>query len=186
MENGAENLFVAKTPQIQFRILKGSDKLGRSRQPIELIEAKGKKHLTKAEIEERKSNELKVDLKDVEIPSYLPSKLKKEFEDISSKLLYVGIMTELDEDTLGRYLLAKEKYLKYTKLLNKAMRESDIFSMEKLTSMQDKAFKQCRACANDLGLTIASRCKLVVPKSPDPPKKNKFLEKFGDDRGKER
>ena len=154
--------------------------MARPRQPIEVIEARGKKHLTKVEIEERKNSELKVDLKNIEIPNYLSSKLKKEFEDIASKLLQVGIMTELDEDTLGRYLLAKEKYLKYTKLLNKAIRENDIVAMERLTSMQDKAFKQCRACANDLGLTIASRCKLIVPKSPDPPKKNKFLEKFGD------
>lgn len=160
--------------------------MARPRQPIEVIEARGKKHLTKAEIEERRNSELKVDLKNIEIPNYLSSKLKKEFEDIASKLLYIGIMTELDEDTLGRYLLAKEKYLKYTKLLNKTIRESDIVAMERLTSMQDKAFKQCRACANDLGLTIASRCKLVVPKSPDPPKKNKFLEKFGDESGKER
>ena len=89
--------------------------MARPRQPIEVIEARGKKHLTKAEIEERKNSELKVDLKNIEIPNYLSSKLKKEFEDIASKLLHVGIMTELDEDTLGRYLLAKEKYLKYTK-----------------------------------------------------------------------
>ena len=154
--------------------------MARPRQPIEVIEARGKKHLTKAEIEERKNSEIRVDLKNIEIPNYLSSKLKKEFEDIASKLLHVGIMTELDDDTLGRYLLAKEKYLKYTKLLNRAIRESDIVAMERLTSMQDKAFKQCRACANDLGLTIASRCKLIVPKAPDPPKKNKFLEKFGD------
>lgn len=157
--------------------------MGRTRQPLAVLEAKGKKHLTKAEIEERKSAELKVDLKNIEIPSYLSSKLKKEFEDLSFKLLQIGIMTELDEDTLARYLLAKEKYLKYTKLLNKAIRESNIVAMERLTSMQDKAFKQCRACANDLGLTIAARCKLVVPPSKDPPKKNKFLDKFGDSGG---
>lgn len=158
--------------------------MGRTRQPLAVLEAKGKKHLTKAEIKERKSTELKVDFKNIEIPNYLSSKLKKEFEDLSLKLLEIDIMTELDEDTLARYLLAKEKYLKYTKLLNKAIRESDIVAMERLTSMQDKAFKQCRACANDLGLTIASRCKLIVPQSPDPPKKNKFLEKFGDESGK--
>ena len=67
------------------------------RQPIELVMAKGKKHLTKAEIEERKKTELKVDLKNVKAPSYLPKKLKIEFEEISKKLLEIGIMTELDE-----------------------------------------------------------------------------------------
>lgn len=152
--------------------------MARPRQPIELVKAKGKKHLTKAEIESREKSELKVDLKDVSVPKYLPTKLKKEFVDIANKLLIVGVMTELDEDCLARYLLSKESYLQYTKMLKKATKENNIIEMEKLMTMQDKAFKQCRACANDLGLTIASRCKLVMPETKEPPKENKF-NKFG-------
>lgn len=152
--------------------------MARPRQPIELIEAKGKTHLTKAEIELRKKLELKVNLKAVEAPDYLPSKLAEEFDEIAQKLLQVGVMTELDEDCLARYLLSKQSYLQYTSLLNRATKENDIASMEKLMTMQDKAFKQCRACANDLGLTIASRCKLVMPKIEEAPKENKFA-KFG-------
>ena len=150
----------------------------RPRQPIELVKAKGKKHLTKQEIESREKSELKVDLKDVSVPNYLPSKLKKEFIDVANKLLIVGVITELDEDCLARYLLSKESYLQYTKMLKKATKENNIIEMEKLMTMQDKAFKQCRACANDLGLTIASRCKLVMPETKEPPKENKFT-KFG-------
>ena len=56
--------------------------MARPRQPIELVEAKGKKHLTKAEIELRRKTELKVDLKDVSIPEYLPKKLKEELEKL--------------------------------------------------------------------------------------------------------
>lgn len=152
-----------------------------ARQPIELVMAKGKKHLTKAEIEARKKSELKVDLKNVTVPEYLPSKLKKEFEEIASKLLEIGVMTELDEDCLARYLLSKQSYLTYTSMLNKATKQNKIIEMEKLMTMQDKAFKQCRASATDLGLTIASRCKLVMPESKEPPKQNKFISKFGDD-----
>ena len=156
--------------------------MGRNRQPVALIEAKGKKHLSKKEKEEREKTEVKVDLKNVKIPSYLPKKLKKEFEEIAAKLLEIGIMTELDEDCLARYLLARKQYLLYTKLLNKAVREGDISKMEKLTSMRDKEAKQCRSCGNDLGLTVTSRCKLIMPPAPEPtPKKNKFLEKFGND-----
>ena len=108
--------------------------------------------------------------------------MKKEFEEIAAKLLKVGIMTELDEDCLARYLLARKQYLLYTKLLNKAVREGDISKMEKLTSMRDKEVKQCRSCGNDLGLTVTSRCKLIMPPAPEPtPKKNKFLEKVGND-----
>ncbi|MGN7308777.1 P27 family phage terminase small subunit, partial [Bacillus subtilis] len=36
-----------------------------------------------------------------------------------------------------------------------------------LTLNQDKFFKQCRQAASDLGLTISSRCKLVVPKKEE-------------------
>lgn len=152
--------------------------MARPRQPIELIEAKGRKHLTKAEKEARKNSELKVDLKEVSAPDYLPKKLVEEFNDIASKLLQIGIMTELDEDCLARYLLAKQNYLQYTSLLTKATKSNNIQAMEKLSTMQDKAFKQTRAAASDLGLTIASRCKLVMPKTEEPPKVNKFS-KFG-------
>jgi len=152
--------------------------MARPRQPIELVVAKGKKHLTKAEIEERKKTELKVDLKNISIPKYLPTGLKDEFTEIASKLLEIGVMTELDEDCLARYLLSKQSYLQYTSMLNKATKNNKISEMEKLMTMQDKAFKQCRASANDLGLTIASRCKLVMPEVKEQPKENKFS-KFG-------
>lgn len=152
--------------------------MARPRQPIELVVAKGKKHLTKAEIEQRQKTELKVDLKNISIPKYLPAKLKDEFTDIASKLLDIGVMTELDEDCLARYLLSKQSYLQYTSMLNKATKNNKISEMEKLMTMQDKAFKQCRASANDLGLTIAARCKLVMPEVKEPPKENKFS-KFG-------
>lgn len=152
--------------------------MARPRQPIEVIKAKGKKHLTKAEIEARQKTELKVDLKNIRVPSYIKGKLIKEFKEIASKLLDIGVMTELDEDCLARYLISKESYLKYTDMLNEFTRQNKILEMEKLLTMQDKAFKQCRACANDLGLTIASRCKLVVPEVKEKPKENKFS-KFG-------
>ena len=148
--------------------------MARPRQPIELVVAKGKKHLTKNEIELRKKSELKVDLKNISIPKYLPLKLKDEFTEIASKLLDIGVMTELDEDCLARYLLSKQSYLQYTSMLNQATKKNKISEMEKLMTMQDKAFKQCRASANDLGLTIASRCKLVMPEPKEQPKENKF------------
>ena len=36
-----------------------------------------------------------------------------------------------------------------------------------LMNLQDKAFKQCLACAKEMGLTVSGRCKLVVPTPPD-------------------
>ena len=45
---------------------------------------------------------------------------------------------------------------------------------DSVTWIQDKYYKQCRSAANDLGLSISSRCKLVVPKADSKPPENKF------------
>lgn len=148
--------------------------MARPRQPIALVQAKGKKHLGKDEIERRQAEEIQVDLIDVKPPEYLPESLKAEFNEIAKKLLHIGIMTELDEDCLARYLLAKQQYLRYTQLLSAAINANKIFDMEKLSTLQDKAYKQCRSSASDLGLTIASRCRLVVPEVKEAPPTNKF------------
>jgi len=148
--------------------------MARPRQPIELVLAKGRKNLTKAEIEQRRAQELKVDFKDVSPPEYLPAKLKKDFEEIAGKLLAIGIMTELDEDCLAQYLIARSNYLNYTKLLAKAMRTEDMDAIIKAQRAQDMAFRQSQTAANALGLTISSRCKLVVPHVEVEKPQNKF------------
>ena len=56
---------------------------GNQKQPIDLILAKGKKHLTKAEIEERKSTEIHTDHINVTAPEYLNEKQKEEFYRIT-------------------------------------------------------------------------------------------------------
>lgn len=146
------------------------------KQPIDLVIAKGKKHLTKEEINKRKNQEIDVPFIDIQAPSYLPKKLRVEFDEIAAKLKFLNIMTELDEDCLARYLLSKNNYLKITKKLNNIMTKKDIkvSDIESLVSIQDKFFKQCRSAAGDLGLSISSRCKLILPVDPTPPKKNKF------------
>ncbi len=158
---------------------------GNQKQPIDLILAKGKKHLTKQEIKDRRNNEVKVNFTDITPPDYLTKEQKEEFLRISTILLDVGIMTELDEDCLAHYLIANTNYILYTKKIRtlhekilKAKRadvkrkaESEI---DTYLIYQDRALKQCRACANDLGLSISSRCKLVMPPSKEPPKENKF------------
>ena len=147
------------------------------RQPIELVLLKGKKHLTKAEIEHREKNELKAPTGDCLPPEYLPEKLKAEFIELSQKLVKIGIMTELDVDLLARYLLSKQAYLGLTSRYMKMIASNNSAEVEKVASMQDRAFKQCQSCAKELGLTITSRCKLVAPKVEEKPE-NKFA-RFG-------
>ena len=52
---------------------------GRPKQPIELVQFKGKKNLTKAEIEERKITEVAAASDNVVPPDYLPANLKIKF-----------------------------------------------------------------------------------------------------------
>ena len=161
---------------------------GRQRQPIDLILEKGRKHLTKDEIEQRRNSEVKVEYTNVKPPSYLSKKQKADFINISKILVDTGIMSELDEDCLARYLIARDTYVRYTKKLNIEFRQqnakenkdnkekqSDIAkNIDTYLIYQDRAFKQCRASASDLGLSISSRCRLIMPKEKEEPKKNKF------------
>lgn len=150
--------------------------MARPRQPIKLVQAKGAKHLTKSEIAKREAEELDVPIPEViSPPAYIADspKLVEEFKDIAKKLIALKIMTELDADCLARYILSKQNYLHYTSLLNSAIRKNKVAEMAAIQTMQDKAFKQVRAAASDLGLTISSRCRLVVPQAPVP-KTNKF------------
>ena len=135
-------------------------------QPLRLIEAKGKKHLTKQEKQERSQMELQVPFTDVEAPEYLTAKQRKEFEKYAEMLLELKIMTELDVDCLVRYVLEQESYLAYRNDMVKAHRSNDDAAEERAERMADKAFKRAQSAARDLGLTISSRCKLVVPQPP--------------------
>lgn len=146
------------------------------RQPTALLLAKGNKHLTKEEIKERLESEPGILTENIIAPEYLTKKQKEEFYKISGQLQELKIMSETDVDTLARFILSRTLYVKLTKQLNKREILDDPYLLDKYLKNQDRAFKQCRASAIDLGLTISSRCKLVVPKvnSDDKPKENKF------------
>lgn len=141
---------------------------GKPREPIDLIIAKGKKHLTKAEKIERKAAEIDVPFTSIAPPKYLTKKADIEkFNYYAKMLLDIGILTELDADCLARYIIAEGLYLKYTKVLTKLIEAENINAMRETQTMQDKVFKQCQACARELGLTISARCKLVIPRVDD-------------------
>ena len=49
---------------------------------------------------------------------------------------------------------------------------------ERLMIIQDRCMKQCRQGASDFGMTVSSRCRLVVPKPKETKPENKFA-KYG-------
>ena len=159
------------------------------RQPLNLVLAKGAKHLTKAEIAERRSSEVQGCIDGIAAPSYLTAKQKKQFNIIADQLQRIGIMGETDNDTLARYVTAQDLYEQAVKDLRKLQKERPLDAgatelvtwaqlLDTLDKRQERYFKQAQTAAAALGLTISSRCKLAVPKSAEPPKENKFA-KFG-------
>jgi P27 family predicted phage terminase small subunit len=138
---------------------------GRPRKPVAI----NKKHFTKEEREQREAEELQVPFTDVKPPSYLNKDQKKKFKDIANKLVKLGIMTELDVDCLARYVQNQDLYLKYTEKIMEELEdgEASITILKEFQNFQSKAFQQAQSSARDLGLTITSRCKIVLPPTPE-------------------
>lgn len=171
-----------------------------TRQPTDLVVLKGKKHLTKAEIEQRKNAEVIAPSDKVKPPSYLSPELKKKFRKLAKELLEIKLIANVDCDALARLLIAQEKYLEVTKKLGeipltemipifKSEKDEETGTMvqvqvgerevvngehERLLIIQDRCWKQCRQGAGDFGLTVSSRCRIVVPKVQQPKPENKF------------
>lgn len=164
-----------------------------ARQPIALVQAKGKKHLTKAEIKAREAAEVKPCADDLSAPSYLTAAEKKRFNKIVEQLDKIKIVGETDTETISRYITAQTQYESVTKDLRALMKQKpkstdadyynklDIFidSQMRLAKLQDRYFAQAQTAASSLGLTISSRCKLQMPVAEEAPKVNKFA-KFAD------
>lgn len=145
------------------------------RQPIELIQAKGAKHLTKAEIQERQDREIKPITDNITAPDYLTKKQKETFYKIADQLKRLKIMGETDVDALARYVTANDLYVTAVKKMRSSEVKKDPVLLEAWSKLQERYFKQCRTSANDLGLSISSRCRLVVPETKtEAPKENKF------------
>ena len=149
--------------------------MGKPRLPIEVVQARGAKHLTKAEIQSRTEQEIKPITDNIIAPSYLTKKQKDDFYKIALQLQKLKIMGETDVDALARYIVANDFYINAVKQMRKPEVKNDAYKFSAWAKVQEKYFKQCRASANDLGLSISSRCKLVVPeRKTETPKENKF------------
>lgn len=154
-----------------------------ARQPTVLVETRGKKHFTKSELAQRKEREVKAKPpKTAKPPAWLPEQLKKDFRAIGKQLIELGVYSRLDADTLGRYLVAQHQWLIATQMVEQALTRRkpagpngepgalapDQEAADSWGRIQERYFKQARNCATDLGLTITSRCRLVLPEGVGP------------------
>lgn len=157
---------------------------------VNLSVVDGGKHWTKTEIEQRKASELHLPKpKELKPPKWLDKEAKKLFKVYAKQLLAFpeGIVSELDTGTLGRYCdcelsyaeasAQKSAWMEQCKILRKQIVETGDWSILGEDENYAKAEEQldywsgqmarfekiCRGCAADMGLTVTSRCKLVVP-----------------------
>ena len=93
--------------------------MARPRQPIDLIVAKGRKHLTREEYSGRKKAEVVAPADNIRAPDFLSKKEQEKFEKIAAELMELKIMSNLDCDVLARYIKAEAEYVKVTKQLQK-------------------------------------------------------------------
>lgn len=168
---------------------------GRNKQPLQVILGNGRsKHLTKDDIKKRQKHEEKMrgPSENIEIPSYLTAAQKKEFAGLAEKLVALEIFSELDVDSLARYLDSKHQYLQLVKEIRK-IKPTETVEQEngkkitianedypKLQRTKNTLFNECRSAVADLGLTITSRLKLVIPSPSTVEGKTEAQKRFGD------
>lgn len=106
-------------------------------------------------------------------PAHLTKKQKDRFEELAEQLKQHRVMSVTDVDSLAMYITSLDMHDKMVKKLNSREVQEDPYSLEQYSKLQDRYFKQARASANDLGLTISSRHKMDIPASAKP-KETKF------------
>ena len=147
------------------------------RQRLSVLEANGRKHLTKTEKAQREAGEVNLPKPaKMRVPRWLPEYLKADFRALAKELLAADMgAAQLDRDTVGRYIVAQHQFTAACRMVQDALDQQDPDLVNKWTKAQKSYFGQARACANDMGMTNTSRCRLVLPKQPDKGEENPFL-----------
>ena len=138
--------------------------------PQNVLDMRGRSHQTKAEKEKRRATEPKAPkVKKLRAPVWLPEYLRDEFHTIGDALREAGLLSKLDIDILARYVMARDAWVAAHRQAREALDTGD----PKLSAVWGKVarnyFDQCQSCAGCMGLTITSRCRLVVPEVPKDP-----------------
>ena len=124
------------------------------------------KHWTKEERRLRELTEVKPKAeKKIMAPKWLTApELRREFYEIARMLSKMDIgFCQTDADFLGWFLTARMEYNAASGHLRRAIQDGDDKLAASWASTRNKFFSEAKACANELGLTVSSRCKLVAP-----------------------
>lgn len=164
---------------------------------LSVVENGKGKHWTKAEIENRKASEPKMQKpKALKPPSWLSDPAKKLFKSYAKQLLEfpAGVISTLDVGTLARYCDCEHAYgeasaqkafwLEVSRRRLESICDPDALAesgqdpknleqdyeeakgqVEFWINQMGKLEKIARSCATEMGMTVSSRCRLVVPDS---------------------
>ena len=134
------------------------------KKPVAALKAEGSRHYTTDELAEREAREIRPpETTTVKAPSYITGTLLKEFNRLAPVLVKMGTLSSVDGDVLARYLIARQQYVHATNEVTKALTNGTLGTVEKWSVLQDRFFKQCRASAAELGLSVSSRANLLLP-----------------------
>lgn len=143
-----------------------------SRQPTDVVLANGRKHMTKAEEADRRSHEISLQPAKKAIPPKWLGRgfdddaakaLKTEFRKLGKQLIDVGLYADLDADTLAHYLVARHQWETAAAYAEQYLQSGEVKEADVWGKIQERYFSAARRCASDMGLTLSSRCKLIVP-----------------------
>ena len=165
---------------------------------VNLSVVEGGKHWTQEEIQQRQQEELHLPKPEaLKAPSWLGKDAKKLFKTYAEQLLKfpAGMVSELDTGTLARYCdceaaygeasRQKSSWLKECSQRLKAADTDNLADLEKdpaygtakdqldyWIGQMAKLEKICRGCAAEMGMTVSSRCRLIVPKVDPKPEED--------------
>lgn len=136
--------------------------------PQNVIEMRDRSHQTKAEKAARRASEPQADkVKQVRAPVWLPEHLREDFSKLGHELNEVDLLSKLDFDILARYLMSRDAWIAAHRKARDALDMDNAKEAGTWSRVARIYFDQCQQCASSMGLTISSRCRLVVPKPPE-------------------
>jgi P27 family predicted phage terminase small subunit len=172
----------------------------RNKEPINILEAKNKSHLTNQQKENRKQQEsrMKPPTDEIKPPKWLSKEAKKEFKVMSVNLKRLqesakcSFISNLDVPLLAMWA---DAYVEYQVCCNEIESCSRIeghggllttsekgVDLNPLLNQKKKLFEQMEKIGRQFGLSPASRLTITLPPSTEEKPESKWAKFMGEDR----
>lgn len=92
-----------------------------------------------------------------EAPGWLAGSLRERWDELAPVFWQMGTLSDLEANTLGRYILAENNYLQVSNLLQTALARGDGEDAGRWLNAQDKLIRQILTLGEALGLTAEKR-----------------------------